>query len=57
MSGAWALVVLAAIFFVLLWPVAYYGSDWSVYWGCWFLSVLFALDITYLRTKYFWEEV
>lgn len=50
------LLALAIILVALLWPLAYFGSDWAVYWGCWLLSVLFALTITYLRTRYFWEE-
>ncbi|MET1123708.1 MAG: hypothetical protein ABWW66_00395 [Archaeoglobaceae archaeon] len=52
------LMVAVAVLLVLLWwVVAYLGSGWVVYWGLWLLSVLFALDVTYLRTKYFWEEV
>ena len=55
-SGWIGPLILAIIFIILLWPVAYFGSDWTVYWGHWLLSVLFAVTITYLRTKYFWEE-
>lgn len=56
-GGGWiAALILALIFVILCWPVAYFGSDWTVYWGLWLLSVLFALTITYLRTTYFWEE-
>ncbi len=55
--GGKLLAAIAAVLFAACWPVAYYGSDWTVYWGLWLLSVLFALTITYARTKYYWEEV
>jgi len=48
-------IILAAVLFALCWPVAYFLSDWKVYWGLWLLSALFAIDLTYLRLKY-WEE-
>ncbi|MBC7115221.1 MAG: hypothetical protein PWR13_17 [Archaeoglobi archaeon] len=47
-------LITAAILFALCWPLAYFLSDWKVYWGLWLLSVLFALEMTYLRLKY-WE--
>lgn len=49
-----AALIAAAVLFLLCWPVAYFGSDWAVYWGLWLLSVLFALAVTYIRTV-FWE--
>jgi len=49
-------LILAIICVILLWPIAFFGSDWTVYWGHWLLSVIFALALAWLRTKYFWEE-
>lgn len=50
-------LVIAALLFILVIPVAFYVGGLAAYWIIGIMGAIFCLCLVYIRTSKFWEEL